>query len=113
MISSTRCTSLGDSPSDGSSIRISDGLAIRARPIASICCSPPRERAAGIVEPFGELGEFREHGLERPVLAAGIERVRARPASALVGSIRFSRTESDLKMRRPCGTIAMPACAIA
>ena len=41
MISSTRCTSLGESPSEGSSIRISAGLAISARPIASICCSPP------------------------------------------------------------------------
>ena len=58
MISSTRCTSLGERPSDGSSIRMSVGLAIRARPIASICCSPPRERAARIVEPLGELRKF-------------------------------------------------------
>ena len=35
------CTSSGASPRLGSSISISFGLAISARPITTICCSPP------------------------------------------------------------------------
>jgi hypothetical protein len=41
MISNTSCTSSGDSPIEGSSSRMSLGRAISARPMASICCSPP------------------------------------------------------------------------
>src|SRR3990172_1775983 len=36
-----RSTSWGESPIDGSSMRRSRGRAMRARAIASICCSPP------------------------------------------------------------------------
>ena len=32
---------LGESPIDGSSIKIIDGFDIKARPMANICCSPP------------------------------------------------------------------------
>ena len=35
------CASIGARPSDGSSSSITLGLDIKARPIASICCSPP------------------------------------------------------------------------
>ena len=41
MMPNTFFTSSGDSPIEGSPIRISFGRAISARPIASICCSPP------------------------------------------------------------------------
>ena len=34
-------TNFGDRPSDGSSSRISVGDVMSARPIATICCSPP------------------------------------------------------------------------
>ena len=34
-------TSMGAMPSEGSSSSRSRGLAIRARPITTICCSPP------------------------------------------------------------------------
>ena len=47
MISWTCSTRRGARPSDGSSIRISSGLAISARPIASICCSPPLSAPPG------------------------------------------------------------------
>ena len=40
-ISKISCTSMGASPIEGSSSSISRGWAMRARPIASICCSPP------------------------------------------------------------------------
>ena len=42
-------TMIGDRPIDGSSISSTLGRAISARPIASICCSPPRHRAGELV----------------------------------------------------------------
>ena len=42
-------TSNGARPSDGSSIISSRGLALSARPIASICCCPPLMVRAGVV----------------------------------------------------------------
>ena len=41
MISKMRSTKIGASPIDGSSSSNSFGRAISARPIATICCSPP------------------------------------------------------------------------
>ena len=41
MISNTCSTKAGDNPIDGSSMHRSLGRAISARPIATICCSPP------------------------------------------------------------------------
>ncbi len=41
MMSNTCSTRLGDRPIDGSSMHSSLGRAISARPIATICCSPP------------------------------------------------------------------------
>ena len=41
MISKLRSTRIGASPIDGSSISSSFGWLISARPIATICCSPP------------------------------------------------------------------------
>ena len=40
-------TRIGDRPSDGSSSSSSVGRFISARPIASICCSPPESCPAG------------------------------------------------------------------
>ena len=40
-------TRIGDSPSDGSSKSSRVGRFISARPIASICCSPPESCPAG------------------------------------------------------------------
>jgi hypothetical protein len=41
MISKLRSTRIGASPIEGSSISSSFGWLISARPIATICCSPP------------------------------------------------------------------------
>ena len=41
MISKLRSTRIGASPIDGSSMSMSFGRAMSARPIATICCSPP------------------------------------------------------------------------
>src|SRR3972149_2478678 len=55
MIANVVSTTVGAGPREGSSKRISRGRAISARPIASICCSPPesvpaswRRRSAGV-----------------------------------------------------------------
>ena len=45
-ISKISLTSIGASPSDGSSSISNLGRDIKARPIASICCSPPLSRSA-------------------------------------------------------------------
>ena len=47
----------GESPIDGSSIRIMDGLDISALPIASICCSPPERVPAAWVRRSWSLGK--------------------------------------------------------
>ena len=49
-------TSLGLKPSDGSSNISSDGRAINALPIASICCSPPDSVDAGMLRRRPRLG---------------------------------------------------------
>jgi hypothetical protein len=41
MMRAISCTMTGESPSEGSSNSSRRGRAIKARPIASICCSPP------------------------------------------------------------------------
>ena len=41
MMSKISCTSSGERPMEGSSSISMDALLISARPIASICCSPP------------------------------------------------------------------------
>ena len=71
------------------------------------------QRAARMIDALGELGEFPQHLGEIPAgdgsVACGPRGARPRErASMLIGSIRFSRTLSERKMRRPCGTMAMP-----
>ncbi|CKV99808.1 Protein of uncharacterised function (DUF1602) [Mycobacterium tuberculosis] len=46
MIPNICSTSSGDRPIDGSSNSITRGRAMTARPMASICCSPPDKVAA-------------------------------------------------------------------
>ena len=50
-------TSRGESPSDGSSRSSSLGLAISARAIASICCSPPDRLRAGCSRRSRRMGK--------------------------------------------------------
>jgi len=46
IVAMTSATICGARPSEGSSIRSTRGFDIRARPIASICCSPPESEEA-------------------------------------------------------------------
>ena len=58
--SSTRS---GERPSEGSSRMSSLGSAIRPRPMASICCSPPGQRTGALRLPLGKPREYRKHAL--------------------------------------------------
>jgi hypothetical protein len=49
MISNICSTSSGDRPIEGSSNSITRGCAITARPMASICCSPPDSSGGHLV----------------------------------------------------------------
>jgi len=105
MVAITSATICGARPSDGSSISSTRGLPISARPIASICCSPP-ERCAAI---------WLRRSCNRGNIANTVSAVHGAcllPASGLrAATMRFSRTVKLLKMRRPCGTNATPAAA--
>ena len=102
-ITSPSCSTIrGARPSEGSSSSSTRGPAISARPIASICCSPPESRPARLA---GALGEDREQ-LVHP--ARG--RARAPPCRAppCPPARRFSATVRRPKIRRPSGTCTSP-----
>ena len=102
MSSNTLSTITGARPIDGSSMMMTRGRAMRARPMASICCSPPdrvpascRTRSAR----RGKSSKTRARSASRP---AGSRRVKA-PIS------RFSPTDISGNTRRASGTMASPA----
>src|SRR5260370_1286705 len=84
-----RRTICGASPSEGSSINNTVGAVISARPMASICCSPPDNATPGWLPRSARMGNSRW------------TRLRSPPRMA---SIRFSRTLNVGKMPRPRGT---------
>ena len=105
-VANNSCTMSGDRPSDGSSSSRMSGLDISARPIASICCSPPLMVRAIWASAFAQARKQRR----APARAAPLRR-RGR-ASGLAPSSRFSRTVRSPKMPRPSGTSARPASTI-
>ena len=89
---------------EGSSSIIRLGLDIRARPMASICCSPPeRVPAVCFRRSFSRGKRWNTCSLLSSTEALGA--VNA-PIS------RFSSTVILVKMRRPSGTWAMPSSTI-
>ena len=58
MISKFRWTRIGARPIEGSSMRRSFGRAINARPIATICCSPPESVPASCVRRSARSGKI-------------------------------------------------------
>ena len=101
----TVSTRVGERPSDGSSSRSTSGAATSARPIASCCCWPPESAPAWRSRKSASIGKSSY------AAASGSEPLRRRRAES--PSRRFSSTESSPKMRRPSGTSAIPARAIA
>ena len=105
MVAITSATICGASPSDGSSISSTRGLPISARPIASICCSPPDRCAAICFARSARRGNIAN-------TVSAVHGACLLPASGLrAATMRFSRTVRLLKMRRPCGTSATPRAA--
>ena len=90
---------------DGSSIKITFGWAISARPIATICCSPPDS-----VPAFCGIRSFTRGNISRPApgprprrrgRAAGTRRSRGSPHRHLAESRRFSGNHRDPAPRPP------------
>ena len=102
-ISYSSSTTIGASPIDSSSSSSTFGLVVRARAIASICCSPPDSVPASC------LRRSRRRG----------NRVNARSSSsAMLGPVyvamrRFSVTVRFGKIPRPSGIAQIPARASA
>src|ERR1035437_6409198 len=106
MVAITSATICGARPSDGSSISSTRGLPISARPIASICCSPPDRWAA-----IWLLRSASPGNMPNPVsVVQGACRLPASGRRA--ATTRCARTVRLLKMWRPCGTRATPRAAI-
>ena len=94
---------MGASPSVASSRMSSRGLVIRARPMASICCSPPDSSAPAVDARPASSGNSsctRSSVHFSPLPSA------PRPARAV--AIRFSRTVRLGKICRPSGTSPSP-----
>ena len=98
-------TSSGDSPSEGSSRISSFGSAIRPRPIASICCSPPDSVPARWRCRSASRGKIANTRLA-VVLAA-------RAAAAIGAEIEVLPHVMLGKMRRPSGTWIRPRATMA
>ena len=94
-------TSMGARPSDGSSSSIRIGSAMSARPIASICCSPPLSVPASCDRRSARMGK---HACTRSS-ARWIARLSVRAYAPI---LRFSRTVSSGKSSRPSGTCEIP-----
>ena len=95
------CTRAGANPIDGSSINSTFGSDISARPIATICCSPPDKVPA--------------FWLSRSLTRGNISNIRSKSASMAerserrkAPSSRLSLTDSRLNSRRFSGTIVTP-----
>ena len=101
-IASKICLTIsGASPSEGSSSSSSRGRLISARPIASICCSPPDSVPPRCRRRSSRIGNSAKTRRQSSSKCAG---------SAVAAPIRrFSSTVMRGKMRRPSGACAMPS----
>src|SRR5438105_8777946 len=93
----TASTTAGASPSDTSSSSSSRGLLMRARPIATACCSPPERLAASPSRRAFRLGN-----------TSSTDSTLHRPGRLAAATRRFSSTVRPPKSRRPSGTNAIP-----
>ncbi len=101
----TSCTTIGDRPIEGSSIRITLGRRSSARPISSCFCSPPDSEDAG------ECSRSFRRGKKSST--SGIRSWVAFIPIVMPPSSRFSNALSWPKRFRPWGTKAMPSASSA
>ena len=97
-ISSTR---IGESPMDGSSIRMIFGFDISARPMASICCSPPLKVPASWFLRSSSRGKLS-------YTFANDSAISCLSFLVYAPSFKFSYTDNSANTRRPSGTCAIP-----
>jgi hypothetical protein len=105
-VSAIRAAIIGARPRVGSSSRSILGRAISARPMASICCSPPDSSPARCLARSASTGK----SLSTSSLAPAADR-RSRAPSA--PARRFSSTVIRAKTRRPSGTWTTPPATTA
>ncbi len=105
MISKICSTSSGASPSEGSSSSNTRGLAMSARAIAHICCSPPDKLPARWRARSRNRGNS-EKQCSRSASMAARSRRRYAPIS------RFSSTVMSANSRLPSGTCTSPRATI-
>ena len=92
----------GARPIEGSSRSRTFGRAIKARPIASICCSPPER-----VPPACPTRSFRRgNSVKTRLRSSSISSLRSLRLNLPIS--RFSRTVIPGKIPRPSGTWEMP-----
>src|SRR5215831_4727643 len=95
-------TTIGASPSEGSSRQMRCGSDMIARPSASICCSPPDSVPAFWLRRSRSRGNMSRTLSMRPRTFAPSLRYLKAPSS------RFSRTVRNGNTRRPSGTREIP-----
>ena len=93
---------IGARPSEGSSRSRRRGRAMSARPMASICCSPPDSD-----HPSCDV-RSRRRGKSASTASRSAEMLSPRRRQALVATVRFSSTVRPGNTRRPSGTWASP-----
>ena len=93
-------TMIGDRPIDGSSSSSTFGRAISARPIASICCSPPL-----IVPASWSRRSFRRGKMANTLSMSASISLSLRTKAPIC---RFSVMVMRVKQPRPSGTITRP-----
>src|SRR5439155_29973 len=98
-------TSLGASPRLGSSSTRIEGVDMRARPIATICCSPPLSR------PAFTAARSRRRG-NRSYTESSVSSAAARARRAYAPRRRFPSVVRRGKSRRPSGHEAIPRDAL-
>jgi hypothetical protein len=94
----------GDKPSDGSSSSRISGAVIIARPMATICCSPPLMVRTVCLRRSARTGN-------RSSIFSILTAACARALFGLAPSRKFSWTDNSPKTPRPSGTRAIPVCS--
>jgi hypothetical protein len=101
IVSKISCVMIGDRPIDGSSSISSRGRDIIARPIASICCSPPENRPAFCDRRSPSTGNS-------PNTRSMSARTPASSLRVYAPRRMFSSTVIRANTRRPSGECAIP-----
>src|SRR6218665_2940702 len=101
------CTTMGARPMNGSSNSSRRGADIKARPMATICCSPPDKVPVRCRRRSASRGNRSYTYSKRLRTAAAL-----RPCSLMLPSSRLSYTVMGANTCRPSGTSASPSATM-